>query len=370
MDQQPAGYMLASDVSPLSKLVTTTHRTIASVLAVCLLAACETVCAGAAAPRAVPIPLPGGDGGVGFDDLVFAADLGELLVPAGRTGNLDLVDPATREVTPVAGFSSQASFSSGHGEGTTSADSGGGWIFAIDRTALDLVVIDPATRTVVARARLASSPDYVRWVAPTREVWVTEPDADRIEVFALPATGGPQPTHRGFIATPGGPESLVVDPDAARAYTHLWNRATLVIDVETRAIFARWPNRCEGSRGIALDAARGFLFAGCAEGRAVVLDLHHDGAVLSTLDAGAGVDIIAYDPGLGHLYLPGGRSATMAILGVSPAGELSLLATVATAPGAHCAVADDHHQVWLCDPGHGRPLLVDYTLPPSSAPAR
>jgi len=313
--------------------------------------------------RTLPVPLPGGDGGIGFDDLGFAPALGKLLVPAGRTGNLDLVDPASRQIVPIGGFSSQGSFARGHGEGTTSADYGRGLIFATDRTAKQLVVVDPATRTVVAKAGLAGSPDYVRWVAATGEIWVTQPDSDRIEIFTLPASGAPVPAHKEFVATPGGPESLVVDSARNRAYTHLWKATTLAIDLKTRAIVARWPNRCAGSRGIALDARRGFLFAGCAEGKAVVLDVLHDGAVRDTLSAGAGVDIIDYNPSLGHLYLPGAESETMAILGVSRAGKLSLLATVKTARAAHCVAADDHRQAWVCDPGRGRLLLVDDTLP-------
>jgi hypothetical protein len=148
-----------------------------------------------------------------------------------------------------------------------------------------------------------------------------------------------------------------------RAYTHLWKATTLAIDVKTRAIAARWPNRCADSRGIALDAQRGLLFAGCAEGKAVVLDSLHGGAVRDTLSAGAGVDIIDYNPRLGHLYLPGAKSETMAIVGASRAGKLSLLSTVKTAPAAHCVVADDRHQAWVCDPNHGRLLLVRDTLP-------
>src|SRR5262249_24614670 len=224
-------------------------------------------------------------------------------------------------------------------------------------------VLDPATRTALARADLASGPDYVRWVAPTGEIWVTQPDKDRIEIFSLPASGPPVPAHKEFIAVPGGPESLVIDAARTRAYTHLWKSTTLAIDLKTRAVAARWPNHCAGSRGIALDAERGLLFAGCAEGKAVVLDLQHDGAVRDTLSAGAGVDIIDYTPRLGHLCLPGGKSETMAILGVSRAGKLSLLASVKTAPAAHCVVADDHHQAWVCDPGHGRLLLFDDNLP-------
>jgi len=335
-----------------------------SILAIGVLAAATTSRpASTAVLQALPVDLPGGEGGIGFDDLGFAPALGKLLVPAGRTGNLDLVDPASRQIVAIDGFSAQRGFERGHGEGTTSADFGRGLIFASDRTAKQLLVLDPAAGRVVARAKLAGSPDYVRWVAPTGEIWVTQPDQDRIEIFTLPAAGPPVPAHKEFIATAGGPESLVVDAARNRAYTHLWKATTLAIDVKTRAIAARWPNRCAGSRGIALDPRRGLLFAGCAEGKAVVLDLLHDGAVVDTLNAGAGVDIIDYNPRLGHLYLPSAKSETLAILGVSKAGKLSLLATVKTAPAAHCVVADDRHQAWVCDPSHGRLLLVDDTLP-------
>jgi hypothetical protein len=327
----------------------------------------ETPTQGVPELHAVAVPLPGGAAGIGFDDLGFAAPLHRLLVPAGRTGDLDLVDPVSHKVVALSGFSSQARFESGHGEGTTSADMGNGLLFAIDRSARELVVLDPAVRKVLARAQLASSPDYVRWVAPTHEVWVTEPDAERIEVFGLPKAGSPVPAHEGFVAAPGGPESLVIDAGRGRAFTHTWTGTTLVVDLRTRAIVARWPNGCEGSRGIALDPRRGFLFVGCAEGRAVVLDVDDGGTILSRLDAGAGVDIIGYNPTLGHLYLPGGKSATMAILGVASTGKLRRLATVPTARGAHCVVADDHHQAWVCDPHHGQLLLVDDPLPASDS---
>ena len=44
------------------------------------------------------LALPGGDGGIGFDDLMFSPALHRVLAPAGRTGKLDLIDPNTRKV--------------------------------------------------------------------------------------------------------------------------------------------------------------------------------------------------------------------------------------------------------------------------------
>jgi hypothetical protein len=178
-------------------------------------------------------------------------------------------------------------------------------------------------------------------------------------VFTHPASGPPQPTSVARIALPDGPESLVVDATRRRAYTHEWGGRTHAIDLGTRKPVAAWDNGCKGSRGIALDEARGFLFVGCEEGKAVVLDAGHDGRVLGSLSPGVdGVDIIAYNGKLAHLYLPGASSATMAILAVAPDGTLRALATVKTVDDAHCVSEDDRGGVWVCDPRHGRLMHV------------
>src|SRR5262249_25209744 len=125
----------------------------------------------------------------------------------------------------------------------------------------------------------------------------------------------------------------------------------------SRHIDAKWPNGCEGSRGIAYDERSQFLFAGCAEGKAVVMDAAHDGKILATASTGSGVDIIDYDPVRRHLYLPGGRSATMTIFAVAANGALAALGTNPTAKGAHC-VTTDGKDAYVCDPNSGRILIV------------
>ena len=314
-----------------------------------------------ASDRFVPVTVPGSRGGIGFDDLTFAPRLQRVLAPAGRTGKLALIDPATREVSAVDGFATLEEHARGHEQGTTSADEGGEWIFAIDRTTKRLDVVDPKQRKIVATAPLAGSPDYVRWVEPTREVWVTEPDNDRIEIFTAAGTP-PKPDHAAFIKVDGGPESLVIDKKRQRAYTHLWKASTVSIDLRSRSIVSTWRNGCSGSRGIAIDEARAFLFAGCSEGKAVTLDVDHDGKQIGTAATGNGVDVIAYAPSLMHLYVPGASSATLAIVEVKDTGELATLATIPTAKGAHCVTADDQRGVWVCDPEEGRLLYLKDTL--------
>ena len=146
-----------------------------------ILLASALVLLGAAAPALTPLPLPDGKGGIGFDDLGFSPALHRVLAPSGRTGRLNLIDPKSRAIESVEGFSTHGNFLSGHGEGTTSADFGHGLLFASDRGQKVVDIVDPERKKIVGSAKLAGGPDYVRWVEPLTEVWVTEPGHKQIE---------------------------------------------------------------------------------------------------------------------------------------------------------------------------------------------
>ena len=319
--------------------------------------------AAATAPRApagVPITLPGVTGGIGFDDLQLSPATGLVLVPGGRSGKLFLIDPKTRAVSEIGGFSpTGGKFAGGHGEGITSVAEGGGRLYVTDRTSLSLLVVDPATKSIVGRTKLAASPDYVRWVAPRGEIWVTEPDKDQIEVFTASDPGG-APVHAALIPVPGGPESLVVDAARGRAYAHLWKGKTVALDVAARKIAETWDNRCEGSRGIALDESKHFVFAACSEGRVVTLDAAHGGRIAGDVKTRAnGVDLVDYDPARHHLYVPGGKSASLSFVAVAPDGSLSEIGSSASPASGHCAVADRQGHAYVCDPPGGRVVVFD-----------
>lgn len=309
----------------------------------------------ASAPTAAPVTLPGVAKGIRFDDLGFSADLDRLLVPVGGAGKLFLIEPASRRIDAVT--------IAGVGEGATSADAGAGFLFAGDHAGAVLVV-DPKSGKTAASAKLGAEPDYVRYVAATREVWVTEPGGERVEVFALETAGGkPSLAAAAPLSVPGGPESLVVDDAGGRAYTNTWEGETVALDLKKHAVAARWRNGCAASRGIALDAKNGWVFVGCKEGKAVVLDAR-DGKILSSLPVGDGVDIIAYDAFRRHLYVPGGKSRTLSILAVDAGGALRELASAKTAPRAKCVTADGHGGAWVCDPERGRLLYFKDELAP------
>src|SRR5439155_12012685 len=99
---------------------------------------------------------------------------------------------------------------------------------------------------------------------------------------------------------------------------HLWAGKTVAIDMTTHQVLETWPNGCRGSRGIALDGERGWLYTGCAEGAATTADVNRHGALVGRGTTGAGLDVIDYSPRLAHLYVPGPRSATLTIPAVAP----------------------------------------------------
>jgi DNA-binding beta-propeller fold protein YncE len=308
--------------------------------------------------KAVAVSLSEGKGGIGFDDIVYAPALHQVIVPAAQTGRVYLIDPATSSHESCAVWQGR----------TTSADAGDGYVFAADRTHSAVNVIDPKLHKVVASATLEMEPDIVRYVPATHEVWVTEEDPKKgqVEVLAFSAGGKILLSHAADVKVTGGggPESLAVDPVRSRVYTNREDqKVTVAIDMASRQIVAEWKNGTEGSSsGLALDETQAWLFVGSGAGGVAVVDVAHNGRILGTLKVGKGTDLIGYNPILRHVYVPDPKEGMLAIIGLSPGGEPRLLRTVETAKDSHAAAADDRGQVWVTDPDHGRLLVVKDTL--------
>ncbi len=310
------------------------------------------------------IAIPGGGGGVGFDDLAFVPELGKILVPAGRTGALALIDPKSNEVTVIPKVTASSSPAPRgtrgrhRGGGTTSAVYVDGRFVASDHGGPALVVVDAKSHHVLAKAALKSGPDYVRYVPSRHEIWVTEPRAEQIELFAFSPSGPSYLTSKSTIHVAGGPESLVVDAGRGRAYANLWKEETAVIDLASLKVVDHWKNGCSGSRGLAEDPAHGLLFVGCSEGGVSVLGLDDHGKVLAHAAAGAGVDIVAFNDAHRRLFVPGARSATLTVFSVATNGKLTPEGTYATARGGHCVATDPAGDAFVCDPRAGAIIKI------------
>jgi len=299
---------------------------------------------------AATISLPGNGHGPGIGDMTYSGELRRFIVPAGDGGRLYLIDPGSNRVTDT--------ISAAGGRGVTSAVYGLGFVFAGDPGRQDLVVIDARSREVLARRRLAAAPDVVRYAASQKEVWVTEPAAEQIEIFRVHPSRRPVLSRRATIAVPGGPESLAIDDQRDMAYTDMGTDKTVAVDLIQERIIGRWPDTCKQSRGLALAPERGLLFVGCHGGRVASLDVAHHGTLIGSVKVGEGVDAIAYDAANNRLYVPAAASGMLTVLSSAPSGRLQTVAKYRTARGAHCVVSDGAGDALVCDPDRGRLLVI------------
>lgn len=312
-----------------------------------------------AAPAApISLAIPGGHAGLDLDDIAFVPALDRIVVPAGQTGSLLLINPTNLATSEIGGVTAPAAGGqTPYDAATTSVSYGDGYLFASNHAPTQIVVIDAHSGKVVNRTALVSGPDYVRYLASASEVWVTEPHARQIQVFRFSSKPSPSLMSIATIAVPGGPESLVFDPARHRAYTNLWGSETVAIDTRSHTLVAHWKNSCTGSRGLALDQAHAHLFVGCTEGKVVTLDVAHGGKQIASAPAGEGIDIISYSPALHRLYVPAGKSANLTVFDVAAAGTLKSLGSWPAAAHSHCVADDDHGNAFVCDPRGGKVLV-------------
>jgi len=245
------------------------------------------------------VSLSGGEQGIGFDNIVYAPAMKQVIVPAAQTGRVYLIDPPTRSHESCAVWQGR----------TTSADAGDGYVFAVDRSHSAVNVIDSKLHKVVASATLQMEPDIVRYVPAAHEVWVTEEDPQKgqVEILTCSDSGKARLSRAAVVkvAGGGGPESLAVDSVRSRIYTNREDqKATVAIDIASRQILAEWKNGTGGSSsssGLALNETQAWLFVGSGAGGVAVLDVVHDGRILGTLKVGKGTDLIGYNPILRHV---------------------------------------------------------------------
>lgn len=302
--------------------------------------------------------------GIKFDDGIYSMTLHKVIVPGAGTGNLFLIDPDTMAVSAITGFAKPpAAPPSVPSGGVTSVSEGNGLLYATDPTDQKLYVVDPATQSIVTSVALAGSPDYVRYVATTNEVWVTEPDTvEQIEVFSV-KTDPRKPKHSVNIKIPGGPEGLYINNTLKVAYANGSSTSTMAIDLQRHTVKTAFTSGCAEPKNILADEASGLAFVGCGEGGVGAVDLKQ-GKMVSQLRVGSKTDSFGFSPTLRHLYLPG---TSLTIVGVTTTGTLSKLTEVVTPGGtSKHAVSDGQRHAWDLKADTGQAMRIDDDYPASN----
>ncbi len=218
-------------------------------------------------------PLPGASGPVSLDYLACDRSRGRVWVPVGDTGSADVFDIATSTFTRVDGFKTEAREVRGKLRvmGPSSASVGDGVVYVGNRATSEVCSINAETLKLGQCLKLPASIDGVSYVASSKEVWVTTPRDQSLAVLdAKPNTL----RAKLIIKTPGAPEGFAVDQLRGLFYTNLEDKnETLAIDIKTHTIRANWNSGCgsDGPRGVAVDAARNFVFVACTESVHILL---------------------------------------------------------------------------------------------------
>ena len=295
-----------------------------------------------------PIALPGGTAdGVGMDFILFDPNLAAIWVPAGNTGFVDVVDTATGTVKHIDGFPTKEMERNGKKRivGPSSVSLGDGVVFVGNRGDAAICAIDPKKLTKgTCSAKLDSMPDATVYVAPTSEVWITTPRDKSIRILDAKTL-----KQKEKLSFDGEPEGYAVDATRGRFYTNLEDAdKTLAIDLKTHKTVATWKPGCgkEGPHGLRLAEADGFLFVACST-RVEALDVGHDGAVLSSVDTGDGVDDLDYAASTRNVYVGAAKAAVLVVAHVDAKGILSVVAQVPTVEGARNPAVDGAGRVYL-----------------------
>jgi YVTN family beta-propeller protein len=174
----------------------------------------------------------------------------------------------------------------------------------------------------------------------------------------------------GTISLGGKPEFAVADKPTDRVFCNIEDKNELVaIDTKTHHVIARWPLAPgEEPSGLAFDAARHRLFAGCSNKLLVMLD-SDTGKVLATAPIGAGVDACAFDETTGNIFASCGDGTVT--IAKETDGKLNVMQTLQTERGARTMALDPvTHRIYLATAKfdaekkdeRGRPKIIGGTF--------
>ena len=285
-------------------------------------------------------------GNITMDYIAYDPKTGYVWVPAINIGSVDVVDTSNNSVREISGFATNEIEARGRkrAQGPSGVSIGDGLVYIGDRADSSVCAVDERTLARKACGHIDSTPDGVVYVAPTKEVWVTAPRDNSVRILDSQTLN-----QKEKLTFEGRPEGYAVDAKRGVLYMNYEDKdLTTAIDLKTHKTVAKWRASCgeDGPHGLQIDQKTGYLFVACST-RAEVLDAGHNGAQLSSIDTGDGVDDLNYSPATHMLYVGAARDARLTVARVDAAGKLSQVAVVPTHEGARNGVVTENGTVYL-----------------------
>jgi DNA-binding beta-propeller fold protein YncE len=202
-------------------------------------------------------------------------------------------------------------------------------------------VFDLKSLAEIARIDVGKRPDAILFDPATNQVFTFNASGSATAID--PEKG----KVVGTIELGGKPEFPVSD-GKGQIFVNLEDKSEIAaLDANKLTVLHRWPVAPgEEPSGMAIDRARGRVFATCGNQKMIALDTA-TGKVVGTAPIGAGTDACAFDLDT-NLAFSSNRDGTLTVVREDPEGKLDVAETVATQAGARTMALDPKtHNVLL-----------------------
>jgi DNA-binding beta-propeller fold protein YncE len=290
------------------------------------------------------VPLPGGP--ARFDYQSLDADAGHLIIAHMGAGQVIVFDTKTRKVIGAVGNLPQVT--------GVLAVPDHHRIFASVTGNHQVVAIDDQRLTIVARIGKIKFPDGLAYAPTSQQVFVSDESGGG--ELVIDATTDKLITT---IDIGGEAGNTQFDPVSGCIVVAVQTRDRLVfIDPKTDKLAGTQdlPASCQGPHGFLIDAPRRLAFVSCEDNATLLVDDLGSSQTMSVEHVGDHPDVLAFDPGLGLLYVASEADVVSIFKVNGPA--LESLGTY-TAPHAHTVVVDPRtHLIYLpLESVGGKPVL-------------
>ena len=269
----------------------------------------------------VPVPAHRNPGG--FDHGDVHAPSGHVFVAHLASGTVEVIDGETLKHVATIEDCAEAS-----GVLNCPEDD---LIVAAARGAGHILVIDPATNAVRHKIAVGGRPNGLAWDSYRRQLLVADVQGNRVAIVK-PSTGellatGSLPGRSAWAVYERLSDQYLVNIRSADV--------VVVVDPESGEIRSTWKVSCTGPHGMDLDRSAHHVFIGCEDGHLLKLD--PSGAQLGSVEVAGNPDAIWFNPVAGHVYLAIGDPGVVQVV---DAGDMAVVETVETGPGAHTLALD------------------------------
>jgi len=279
-------------------------------------------------------------GGGGWDYLALDTARHRLFI--AHQDRIVVVDPDSGKVLgEITGLNRAHgvafAYETGHGFATSGADS-------------TVTMFDLKSLRVLGHTMVPPDDDAVLYDPATKRIFTFNGDAH--SATAIDAVSGKK---IGDIDLGAGPEFAVSAGDGKLFVNLEDNGAVAEIDAAGMRVKRQWSLApCESPTGLAIDRAHHLLFSGCRNKLMAISDVTN-GALVTTVPIGLGVDACRFDPGTQLAFASNG-DGTLTVIHEDTPGTFTVVANVATKRGARTMELDPiTHRVFTATADFGPP---------------